>query len=74
MTPMRDSTGEWRLSNKIKPQLFRLYCTHQYYANRDEYFVAGQTQPWTFREYVCSNLTDLKARYRAKRKVDKFEQ
>lgn len=53
-----------------RPRLFRAFVTNQYYANRDEYEFHGQTQPYTFEEYVRANLTQLKKMYRQK-KVDK---
>ena len=46
----------------LKP--FRAFVTSQYYANRDEYDSCGQTQPYTFDEYVRENISALKARYR----------
>ena len=65
-----------RPSNQPLPKRgFRLYCTQQYYTNRDEYEAVGQTQPWSFREYVKGNLQDLKREFKlqeyGKKKVDR---
>lgn len=49
------------------PRLFRLYVTNQYYANRDEYDSVGETQPWSFDEYVQLHLPMLKAQWRSVR-------
>ena len=45
---------------KHKPQLFILFVTSQYYANRDEYVSVGQQQPYTFEQYVQQHLAQLK--------------
>ena len=47
-----------------RPRRFRAFVTNQYYANRDEYDSAGQTQPHTFEQYVQENLSQLKQQYR----------
>lgn len=51
-------------SSSWRPRPFRAFITNQYYANRDEYDAAGQTQPHTFHEYVRENISLLKAKYR----------
>ena len=45
---------------RYKPQLFRLFVTSQYYANRDEYHSAGQQQPYTFEQYTSNNMQQLR--------------
>jgi hypothetical protein len=52
-----------------RPRRFRAFVTNQYWANRDEYDSAGQTQPHTFEQYVQENLPLLKAQYRAERQL-----
>ena len=47
-----------------RPRRFRAFVTNQYFANRDEYFAVGQTQPHTFEQYVQENLSQLKQQYR----------
>ena len=47
-----------------RPRRFRAFVTNQYYANRDEYDSAGQTQPHTFEQYVQENLSQLKQDFR----------
>lgn len=49
---------------KRKPGLFRVFVTHMYHANRDEYDSAGQIQPHTFEEYVRDNLALLKRKFK----------
>ena len=51
-------------SSYVRPRRFRVYCTNQYYANRDEYDGYGQVQPWSFEEYVKDNLAQLKEGFR----------
>jgi len=59
-------------NNSWRPQRFRAFVTNQYYANRDEYDAAGQQHPYTFEEYVSSNINDLRNRYKKfKKEVDK---
>jgi hypothetical protein len=48
----------------IRPRGFRVFCTNQYYANRDEYDGFRQVQPHSFEEYVRENLSLLKDQYR----------
>jgi hypothetical protein len=55
-------------TNTWRPRLFRAFVVNQYYANRDEYDAAGQTQPHTFETYVQENLSLLKAQFRQVRK------
>ena len=50
------------LSAPKKP--FRAFCSNQYFENRDEYESAGQTQPHSFAEYVWSNISLLREKYR----------
>jgi hypothetical protein len=45
-----------------------VFVTNQYYANRDEYDAAGQTQPHTFEQYVQEHLEWLKQQYKQQRK------
>ena len=45
---------------RYKPQLFRLFVTSQYYANRDEYVSVGQQQPYTFEQYTSNNMQQLR--------------
>ena len=45
---------------KHKPQLFRVFVTTAYYANRDEYDSAGQQQPYTFEQYANNNMQQLR--------------
>jgi hypothetical protein len=47
-----------------RPRRFRTFVTNAYWANRDEYDSAGQTQPHTFEQYVQENLSQLKQQYR----------
>ena len=47
-----------------KPQKFRAFVTNQYWENRDEYDGYGQSQPYTFKQYVRENISLLKAKYR----------
>ena len=47
-----------------RPRRFRTFVTNQYYANRDEYDSAGQTQTHTFEQYVQENLSQLKQDFR----------
>ena len=47
-----------------RPRRFRTFVTNAYYANRDEYDSAGQTQPHTFEQYVQENLSQLKQDFR----------
>ena len=47
-----------------RPRLFRAYVTNQYYANRDEYDSVGQTQPYTFEEYVQQHMVQLRSDYK----------
>ena len=47
-----------------RPRLFRAYVTNQYYANRDEYDSVGQTQPYTFEEYVQQHMVQLRLDYK----------
>ena len=56
-------------TNYAKPRRFRVFVTNQYYANRDEYDAAGQTQPWTFEAYVAANLPLLKQQFRHSRQL-----
>lgn len=49
---------------KLARRPFRAFVTNEYYANRDEYDSVGQTQPYTFDEYVWRNISALKAKYR----------
>jgi hypothetical protein len=56
-------TFSWR------PRKFRAFVTNQYYANRDEYDSVGQTQPYTFEEYVRNNINDLRLEYKKIKKV-----
>jgi len=61
-----------RHTNSWKPRRFRAFVTNQYYANRDEYFAAGQQQPYTFEQYIANNIKDLKKSFRLhKKEVDK---
>ena len=58
-------------SNRWRPRYFRAFVTNQYYENRDEYDAAGQTQPYTFEEYVSSNINDLRTKFKKlKKEVD----
>ena len=52
-------------STKFKP--FRAFLWNQYHENRDEYEGYGQTQPWTFEEYVRTNISALRAKFRLTR-------
>ena len=52
-------------TNYVRPRLFRVYCTNQYYANRDEYEGFRQVQPHSFEEYVAANLAQLKEGFRS---------
>ena len=56
-------------TNYTKLRRFRVFVTNQYYANRDEYDAAGQTQPWTFEAYVAANLPLLKQQFRQQRQL-----
>ena len=47
-----------------KPQLFRVFVTNRYWANRDEYDGVGQQQPYTFEQYVSNNLAQLRKDYK----------
>ena len=58
-------------TSRIKPARFRLWCTQQYYANRDEYDAVGETQPHSFSEYVSANITLLREGFRLNKKVDR---
>lgn len=51
-------------SSYVRPRGFRVFCTNQYYANRDEYDGFRQVQPHSFEEYVRANLNMLKDQYR----------
>ena len=51
-------------TNRWRPRRFRAFVTNQYFANRDEYDSAGQTQPHTFEQYVQENLSQLKQDFR----------
>ena len=51
-------------TNTWRPRRFRTFVTNQYYANRDEYFAVGQTQPYTFETYVQENLSLLKQQFK----------
>jgi hypothetical protein len=55
-------------TNRWRPRRFRAFVTNQYFANRDEYDSAGQTQPHTFEQYVQENLSQLKQQYKQQRK------
>ena len=52
-------------STKFKP--FRAFLWNQYHENRDEYEGHGQTPPYTFEEYVRTNISSLRAKYRLTR-------
>ena len=54
-------------TNTWRPRKFRTYCINRYWANRDEYDQHGQTQPYTFDEYVQQHLSLLKHEYRSMR-------
>tara|TARA_B110000503_G_scaffold94862_1_gene142825 strand:+ start:891 stop:1079 length:189 start_codon:yes stop_codon:yes gene_type:complete len=47
---------------KFRP--FRSWVVQQYYANRDEYDSAGQTQPYTFEQYWHNYAKLLQQQYR----------
>ena len=51
-------------SSYVRPRLFRVYCTNQYYANRDEYDGYRQVQPYSFEQYVQRNLDRLREGFR----------
>ena len=51
-----------------RPRLFRTFVTNQYYANRDEYDSVGQTQPYTFEEYVQQHMVQLRLDYKQQRR------
>jgi hypothetical protein len=53
--------------DQFRPRLFRVFVTDQYYANRDEYDSVGETQPYTFEQYVRSHMSMLKAQWRSVR-------
>ena len=57
------------MSSLTKPSFkpFRAFVTHQYMENRDEYESSGQTQPYTFEQYVWANISELMAKYRLTR-------
>jgi hypothetical protein len=61
-------------TNRWRPRRFRAFVTNQYYANRDEYNAVGQTQPYTFAEYVSNNISDLRLKFKKlKKEVDKLQ-
>lgn len=43
---------------------FRGFLQKEYADNRAEYDAYGQTQPYSFREYVKMNFSRLRAKYR----------
>lgn len=49
---------------KMKKRPFYAFCSNKYFENRDEYDRVGQTQPYTFEEYVRENFSLLKEQYR----------
>jgi len=52
------------VSKPRKRSLFRAFVTNQYYENRDEYDSVGQTQPYSFEQYVSDNISALKEKFR----------
>ena len=57
----------------MKKRPFYAFCQNLYYENRDEYESAGQTQPFTFREYLEQNISMLRKKYRLTyRKTDRI--
>ena len=56
------------VSKPRKRAAFRSFVTIQYYENRDEYDSVGQTQPYSFEQYVSDNISDLKEKFRLTRK------
>ena len=55
-------------TNYIRPRLFRVFVTNRYYANRDEYEHAHQQHPYTFEQYVSTNLQDLKRDFKLRKR------
>ena len=51
-------------ANYLRPRGFRVFCTNQYWENRDEYDGYLQVQPHSFEEFVSENLAQLKDQYR----------
>jgi len=53
---------------KVPRKPFRAFCSNQYYENRDEYESSGQSQPYSFEEYVWRNISALREKYRLTRR------
>jgi|AntAceMinimDraft_1070359.scaffolds.fasta_scaffold71641_3 hypothetical protein len=51
-------------SSYVRVRRFRVFCTNQYWANRDEYDGYRQVQPHSFEEYVRENFVSLKEQFR----------
>ena len=54
-------------TDRVVMKPFQAFLWQRYYANRDEYFAFGQTQPYDFRTYVKLNIQDCKREYRTLR-------
>ena len=62
------STNYNHAHDHLRPRLFRSFVTQCYWANRDEYDSLQQEHPYTFEQYVSTNLQDLKRGFKLRKR------